>query len=525
MPRFSLAIALFVVAAGTLHAQEPAAEPPTPPVIADEPKTIDPATLMPEALAAKGTVKFEGQSLLEMAKWFADEHDLKVLFDKRSLDEVGVPLGEPVYDHLDDEPLYLLLGRLKMLDLAWYYEDGLVRVTSQEAAESRGSTVPYNLGDLIDAGYDRDSISDAIISTIDTQSWSENGGGDSDIQWLGDVMFVRQTGESHRRLAGLLTAFRGHGRRTFVFDPPQHITLREKLDQPITLELDQVPLVVAVEQIAAAAKVDLRLDKPALKDAGISEREPVTLDLEERQLRTVLQVALGNFKLTWMLRDGVLWVTSEKRASSLHKTAVYDVRDLCRDESEGEALMAAILSQSPEHWAENGGGDADMRFAKVGTLVVSHNEAGHEELLALLERYRAALRVSKPRAEDKPDPKEVLTRYYRMPTTIAEGLARALPRLVAPESWKSAEQPEGVGTIMELPSEAEVIRSGDKPPLVTPQSVLIVVQTRENHEAIVDRIDKVRHGDRETGVGGLGGAMGGGMGGGFGGGAFSVERE
>src|SRR5690606_9476433 len=115
-------------------------------------------------------------------------------------------------------------------------------------------------------------------------SWSENGGGESDIQWLGDVMFVRQTGESHRRLAGLLAALRGHGRRTFIFDPPQHIALREKLDQPISLQLDQAPLVVAVKKIAEAASVDLRLDKPALKEAGISEREPVTLDLEERQL-------------------------------------------------------------------------------------------------------------------------------------------------------------------------------------------------------------------------------------------------
>jgi hypothetical protein len=51
--------------------------------------------------------------------------------------------------------------------------------------------------------------------------------------------------------------------------------------------------------------------------------------------------------------------------------------------------------------------------------------------------------------------------------------------------------------------------------------VLIVAQARESHEAIVDRIDKVRHGDGEMAVGGLGG----GMGGAFGGGPFSVEVE
>lgn len=519
MTRFLFALSLLTFSAGPLLAQDKPEEP-KPPVISDEPKTVDPATLMPKPLAAKGTVKFEGQSLLEMAKWFATEHDLKVLFDKRSLDNVGVPLGEPVYDHLDDEPLYLLLGRLKMMDLAWYFEDGLVRVTNQEDAESRGSTVPYNLGDLIDAGFSRDDLTDTIISTIDSDTWAENGGGESDIQWLGDVMFVRQTGESHRRLNGLLTALRKHGRQTYIFDPPQHIALREKLDQPISIKLDQVPLVVAVQELAKASGVDLRLDKRALKDVGVSEREPVTLDLEDRQLRTVLQVALGDFDLTWLMRDGVLWVTSKKQANSLLKTAVYDVRDLCRDEAEGDALTAAIYSQMPENWADSGGGEADLRFAKDGTMVVSQTESGHEELLALLQRYRAALRVSKPREEDKPDLQEVLTKYYRMPSQIAQGLARALPELVAPTSWKTDDRPEGVGTILVLPSDSEVTQGPDKSALVVPQSVLIVKQTRENHEAIADRIQKVRHGDAAAAMEGK--AFGGG---GFGGGAFSIEAE
>ena len=234
MTRLLILLTMLALCTTPLQAQDEA-EPPKPPEIADEPKTVDPATLMPAPLAAKGQVKFEGESLLEMSKWFATEHDLKVLFDRRALDEVGVPLGEPVYDQLDDEPLYLLLGRLKMLDLAWYYEDGLVRITSQRVAQSRATTVPYNLGDLIDAGYDRDAISEVILNTIDADSWAEHGGGTSEIQWLGDVMFVRQTGESHRRVMGLLTALRGHGKRTFIFDPPQHITLRDKLDQPISL--------------------------------------------------------------------------------------------------------------------------------------------------------------------------------------------------------------------------------------------------------------------------------------------------
>jgi hypothetical protein len=217
------------------------------------------------------------------------------------------------------------------------------------------------------------------------------------------------------------------------------------------------------------------------------------------------------------MQDGVLWITSKEQADSLLKTAVYDVRDLCRDEAEGEALQDAILSQVPENWSENGGGQSEIRFAKNGVMVVSQNEAGHEKLLALLDRYRAALRVSKRRAEDKPDPNEVLTQYYRMPSEVAQGLFSALPHLVAPDSWRSKERPDAKGTIMLLPSDSEVTRSADKTPSVVPQAVLIVEQTRENHDKIAERIQKVRHGEAPAAMGGASGGMGGG---GFGGGAF-----
>jgi hypothetical protein len=70
--------------------------------------------------------------------------------------------------------------------------------------------------------------------------------------------------------------------------------------------------------------------------------------------------------------------------------------------------------------------------------------------------------------------------------------------------------------VLVLTSDSDVARSADKSPVVVPQSVIIIEQTRENHENIVERIQKVRHGEPEAlkGSGGMGG------GGGFGGGAF-----
>ncbi|MEM6799109.1 MAG: hypothetical protein AAF589_06315 [Planctomycetota bacterium] len=527
MPRIVPVCFVTLLVASIAVAQEDApatdAKKPAPPVIADEPKTIDPATLMPAPLAAKATVVFQGESLLEFAGWFAERHGVTVLFDKGALDEMAIPLGEPVFDKLNDEPLYLLLNRLKMLELAWYYEDGVVVITSQEEAEARLTTAPYNLGDLLDAGYDRDQLAAVIISTVASDTWVENGGGEAEIQWLGDVLFLSQTQDIQRQVAGLLQALRKHGRQTFAFEPTQHLALRQALDKPISIDLDQTPLIVAIEKLAAAAGIPIRLDTASAPELGISKREPVSLRLENRSLKTVLRAALRRLELTYTLEDGVLWITTEDAAVLMLKTAVYDVRDLCRDAAEGDALTDAIISQvASSTWAENGGGESEVRFAKEGAMVVSQTEEQHQHLLVLLERYREALRKSKRRQEPGPDPDEVLIRYYRMPQPMAADLRRQLPDLVAEGDWATKTQPKAVGTIQAVNSADKVKSYGAGQRRVVPQTVLIIRQTRAVHLSIEALVQRVRTGDPQIGGGGFG-ASGSGGGGGFGGGFFSVE--
>lgn len=147
-------------------------------------------------------------------------------------------------------------------------------------------------------------------------------------------MFLRHTGEVHRQVESLLGALRKHGRRTFILDPPQHLLLRQKLNDNVTVAFDDTPLDTAVSELGNQLNIDIRLDLPALRDIRVRERQPVTLKLTDRSLKTVLQSLVMDFDLTWVLRDGVLWITSEESAEAFLKTAVYDVRDLCRDDSE-----------------------------------------------------------------------------------------------------------------------------------------------------------------------------------------------
>ncbi len=134
-----------------------------------------------------------------------------------------------------------------------------------------------------------------------------------------------------------------------------------------------------------------------------------------------------------------------------------------------------------------------------------------------------------------------------MPTAVADGLRHALPLLLRSDTWRSPEQPEAAGTILQLNSRAELLAlrgQPSRPVAADPQapaavlvdhSVLIIRQRREVHAEIPEIIRRIEHGDhpldldpnRQGAMGGMGGwngrrhgCMDGGMGGGFGGGFF-----
>jgi hypothetical protein len=92
-------VLLMFVAAIPLFAQPPAESNPPLPIIADEPKTIDPGDVLAPQLAAAATHDFSDSSLREVVAWLQTEQRLVVLLDKKALAALGVTAAEPVSDH------------------------------------------------------------------------------------------------------------------------------------------------------------------------------------------------------------------------------------------------------------------------------------------------------------------------------------------------------------------------------------------------------------------------------------------
>jgi hypothetical protein len=515
---------VLVCLAPLAFADDKPAEPKPIPVIADEPKSVDAAVFVPPGLAKRATVRFDEAPLEDVVAWLTKEQGLTVLVDDAGLDDLGAGLDEPVSDHLDDQPVYLLLDRLKSLGLAWRVEDGIVHVTCEERAEEVLSTRPYNIADLLDEGLSADEVVDAILSTVDADGWAQNGGGQAELTSIGDVLFVLQNDRGQRQIEAFFAGLRKHARQTFVDEPAEHVVLREKLSSNVSVEFDDTRLSEAAERLAKDAGVDIRLYR------DVRAREPITLALRDQKLETVLNALALPRKLSWRVDDGVVWITTTK--DSPLKVAFYDVRDLVSDSDEYDSLIDAIVSQvAVESWSENGGGDAEIRPIGPGTLVISQTDLVHAQVLALLEQYRAALRVSKPREVPDEDA-EILTVHYKLDPGVAVEMQTALPKLVRPQTWKSEAQPDAVGEIAIYKSAPLPTRPVKDTTLIAsqPQAVLRVVQTRGTHYEVAKLLRSVTEGDawpREqvnASFGG-GGGMGISIGIGGGSGSFGVQSE
>ncbi|MFG0332111.1 MAG: hypothetical protein ACF8TS_02005, partial [Maioricimonas sp. JB049] len=395
--------------------------PASLPKIPDEPRTIDPAVFLPEKLAAPASVVFESATLREVADWIQTEREYPVILDERALADIGVLPSDPVNDRLEDEPLYLLLDRLAGLGLGWRISDDILLITTWEESESMLSTEQYLVGELLDVGFQTDVLID-VIMTATPAHWLDVDGIGGSIELLGDVLFIRQTASGQREVAALLRGLQNHGRMTFTNEPQAHLVLREKLARNVSVAFENVPLVDAVRELSEATGSDIRLDQRMLREIGVRERQPVSLTISERPLRTVLSLLLSDLSAAWVLEDGVLKVTSESAARDLMKTAIFDVRDLSRDDGEANALLAAVHQQTEGPWMGVDGIGGTITFARPGTMVVQHSEARLLEVLNLLETYRAALKASKPRQQEEEDPNEFVTTYYRMEASIADDL-------------------------------------------------------------------------------------------------------
>ncbi|HVX09591.1 MAG TPA: hypothetical protein VHC22_00180 [Pirellulales bacterium] len=97
---------------------------------------------------------------------------------------------------------------------------------------------------------------------------------------------------------------------------PMEAKVRAALQEKTDFKFVEKPLSGAVEWLAQHHGIDIELDNKALGDAGLPGNLPITRSAKDITLRSALNLLLSDLDLTYVVRDGVLMVTTKKVAQS-----------------------------------------------------------------------------------------------------------------------------------------------------------------------------------------------------------------
>jgi hypothetical protein len=159
----------------------------------------------------------------------------------------------------------------------------------------------------------------------------------------------------------------GSGRAARPVNPDD--AAREKLKDATDAEFNEVPLRDVLNYFADRHAVQFYLDPRSLKEAGIANDSPVTINLKGVPLEMLLSVILREQQLDYRLRNGVIMIASESDVQSQTDVRVYQVPQGLANEL--AALIPATIAT--DHWREPvlmnilGGAPAGMMDAAGGT--------------------------------------------------------------------------------------------------------------------------------------------------------------
>lgn len=104
--------------------------------------------------------------------------------------------------------------------------------------------------------------------------------------------------------------------------------IENKLSTVTNLNFTDTPLRQAIEDLRAWSEINIYVDEKALASEGVSLDHRVTLKLEKISMRSGLTLLLKGSGLTFMTKDDVLQITTEKEAHGKMVVGTYLVADL-----------------------------------------------------------------------------------------------------------------------------------------------------------------------------------------------------
>ena len=235
-----------------------------------------------------------------------------------------------------------------------------------------------------------------------------------------------------------------------------HQKIQEALDKEVEFDFLDAPLAEVAEYLSTHYKINVVLAKSALADAAITEDTPVASSLSGISLRSALRIMLRELKLSYTIRDEVLFITTPEDADSQLFTRVYDVRELL--------ALATPPGSSRIKTVGGGGGFFAVDGEPASKSPTAGGDGGAASPPAEAGKVEGGVGGATASGEKSDEPK-------RRELSDAEILIRLVTTTVQPDSW---DEVGGPGTISEY------------------KGLIAISQTREIHEE-VERLLNMLH--------------------------------
>jgi hypothetical protein len=113
-----------------------------------------------------------------------------------------------------------------------------------------------------------------------------------------------------------------------ALDFPKVATLDERLDQRIDVDFADTPLRDVIEFLHQQTGIAFYTKAQRLEDAGVNADSPLTLNLKQVRVSTLLDLMLEEIGLVYTEKDDLIVITTEEDSRATMEVRVYDCRDL-----------------------------------------------------------------------------------------------------------------------------------------------------------------------------------------------------
>jgi hypothetical protein len=231
------------------------------------------------------------------------------------------------------------------------------------------------------------------------------------------------------------------------------------------IDFTDTPLEEVINLLQDEYGIPIQLDIPALEATGLDPGEKITANLHNISLRSALQLMLKRLQLTYFIQDEVLLITTPEEAEAHLATCVYNVGGFIEDTGDAsmEALIDTIVScVQTATWAENGGGEAEIRPLRPGLLVISQTQDVHDEINSLLKAIRDMRGDEGGNGVAGRGDEEVVTRLYALQVkgdaeTLGDQVREMIIQSIPDEQWEGR-LPDGQSVTLTILDDRVIVR-------------------------------------------------------------------